>query len=289
MAPHSSRTLGTASLTGWRVVVCLALAMTSTALTPLHGQLPDSASTVQGEVREHETGVPLTGVAVSLASGPRGTRGIGTRVTDAEGKFLFRRVPPGTYRLVATLIGYQEVRDTLEVRATADLDLGLSLSVFPIPLEPLVVEVRRRDREAMSDFENRRRTFSGYFFDQEEIEDRKLMFFTDLLRTVPGARVVPVDSYDHTVLLRGGCRPALWVDGMQLMGVGGMDAVLPAMDLEAVEVYNGASLPVEFGANPCGAIVVWTRRGEPSVGTGSLWRRLLFAAGVITLALLATR
>ena len=69
----------------------------------------------------------------------------------------------------------------------------------------------------------------------------------------------------------------------------GMDHLLPVMDLEAVEVYHGASLPVQFGANSCGAIVVWTRRGEPSVGTGSLWRRLLFAAGVITLALLTTR
>jgi len=76
---------------------------------------------------------------------------------------------------------------------------------------------------------------------------------------------------------------------MQLMAVGGMDAVLPAMDLEAVEVYNGASLPVEFGANSCGAIVVWTRMGEPSVGTGSLWRRLLIAVGFLTLAVLSSR
>jgi len=289
MNPHSSRTFGKASLIGRGAGVCLALLATSPAPAPLHGQLPDSASTVQGEVREHETGRPLAGAAVSLASGPGGTRGIGTRVTDSEGKFLFRRVPPGSYRLIVTLMGYREVRDTLEVDMEADLDLVLPMSVSPVPLEPLVVEVRRRDRGILSDFERRRRTRSGTFFDREDIEARHPMLFTDLLRMVPGARVVPTGPYDHTVRLRGGCRPALWVDGMPLMTVEGVDHLLPTMDLEAVEVYHSPSLPVEFGANGCGAIVVWTRRGEAGEGTGSLWRRLAFAVGFLALALLATR
>mgnify|MGYP006944244969 CR=1 FL=1 len=68
----------------------------------------------------------------------------------------------------------------------------------------------------------------------------------------------------------------------------GVDDILPTMDIEAVEVYHGVSLPVRFGSNSCGAIIVWTRRGERVEGGGSFWRRLALAAGFALLAWLAT-
>jgi hypothetical protein len=214
---------------------------------------------------------------------------LGTRVTNQEGSFLFRAVPPGTYRVIVTLIGYRDLRDTLEVGLESELDLVLPMAISPIELEPLVVVTNRRDRGIMGDFEARRRSRSGTFFNREEIENRHPLFLTDLLRMVPGARVVPTSPYDYTVLLRGGCRPALWVDGMQLMTAEGMDDILPIRDLEAVEVYHSPSLPGEYGSNSCGAIVAWTRRGEPNSGGGNFWRRFAFATGFSLLALLITR
>jgi hypothetical protein len=76
---------------------------------------------------------------------------------------------------------------------------------------------------------------------------------------------------------------------MRLITEEGMDQILPVMDLEAVEIYHGASLPVEFGSSPCGAIVVWTRRGTPSDGSGSFWRRFAFATSFAFLAFILTR
>jgi len=198
-------------------------------------------------------------------------------------------VPPGTYRVIVTRIGYRDLQDTLQVDLESDLELILPMSVSPIELEPLLVVTQRRDRGIMGDFEERRRSGQGTFFDREDIEARHPMFLTDLLRMVPGARIVPTSPYDYTVRLRGGCRPSLVVDGVRLMTEEGMDDILPTMDLEAVEVYHGAALPVEFGSNPCGAIVVWTRRGEANPGEGDFWRRLAFVAGFSLLALLLTR
>ncbi len=290
MSPQPPRRLETALLWGRVAAVSLMLLSFSTQGTaPLQAQEPDSASAVRGKVLEHETGKPLASAAVSLASGPGETDGIGTRITNAEGNFLFSRVPPGTYRVIVTLIGYRDLQDTLQVHLESDLELVLPMSVSPVKLEPLVVMVERRHRGIMGDFEGRRRSRSGTFFDREEIEDRQPLLLTDLLRMVPGARVIPTGPYDYTVRLRGGCRPTLVVDGMRLMTVEGMDHILPTMDLEAVEVYHSASLPVQFGSNPCGAIVVWTRRGEPGVGDGSFWRRLAFAAGFLLLGLVLTR
>jgi len=161
--------------------------------------------------------------------------------------------------------------------------------VSPVRLDPLVVETERRTFGIMGDFAGRRRSRPGTFFDREEIESRHLGRFSDLLRVVPGARIVPDGPYGYTVRLRGGCRPTLVVDGMKLLTEEGMDDILPPGDLEAVEVYHGASVPAEFGSSPCGAIVVWTRRGEPSLGGGNFWLRFAIAVGVSFLGLLLAR
>jgi hypothetical protein len=250
----------------------------------LGGQTPDSVTTVRGRVLEQGTDAPLRGAAVSLASGPDGTRGIGTRVTGESGDFLFRRVPAGLYRVSVTLLGYTDLRDTLRVGPESEMELILPLSVSPIPLEPIVVSAERRRPDHLAGFERRRRTLGGTFMDRQEIEGRGALVFTDLLRMVPGARVVPVSYYGHGVLFRGGCAPSIVIDGLRLSPTRDLDALLRPMDVEALEIYTGAFLPAEFGPTPCGAIVVWTRRGEPTIGKGSFWRRLLAAVGFISLA-----
>ncbi len=273
---------------GWPSALLILQLLLAASAPTLSAQDSREPSQVTGRVQEHETGRPLAGAAVSLASGPDGTVGIGTRVTDEEGRFLFRRVPPGTYRLVVTFIGFKDVRDTLPVAPEADLELALSMSVRPIELDPILVVTDRVDLGPMRGFEERRRTRPGYFLDREEIEARLPHNFSDLFRMVPGARVIPGQFGTNRVVLRGGCTPELWVDGMRLTTPEGMDSLLRPMDLEAVEIYHGVSLPVEFGSNSCGAIVAWTRRGGPSQGQSSFWKKMIIGAALGLLALLAT-
>lgn len=254
----------------------------------LQGQVVDSTATVRGRVVEHETGVPVRGAAVSLATGP-GTRGIGTRVTGQEGGFLFREAPPGLYRLSVTRIGYADLRDTLRVEAGSDLELALSVSTSPVVLEPIVVSVRRRPQGPMSGFESRRRGLTGTFITREEIEARRPHVFTDLLHWVPGARIVPLGPFRNRVTLRGGCVPELVVDGMRVGAEPEWDLFVRPGEVEALEVYHSPSVPVEFGSNPCGAVVVWTRRGEPSTSQGGFWWKALFAGSLIALSLLLAR
>ena len=256
---------------------------------PLLGQVPDSSATIRGRVLEHETGVPVRGAAVSLATGPTGTPGIGTRVTGREGDFLFREVPPGLYRLRVSGMSYADLRDTLRVEAGSDLEVTLPVSASPVALEPIIVSARRRPRGPETGFERRRRSLSGTFITREEIEDRRPFRFTDLLRTVPGARLVPARHLGYQVLLRGGCVPLLVMDGLRIGADPELDLFVQPADVEAVEIYHSPNVPVEFGMNTCGAIVVWTRRGEPTGDRDSLWRRLLFVVGVLSLTILLTR
>jgi hypothetical protein len=243
---------------------------------------------VEGEVVDHDTGDPLRQATVSLGAGPSGIRGRGTRVTDDEGHFSFRDVPAGTYRLYVSRPGYLEMRDTLQVSAERDLDLILPLSTDPIPLEPIIVTVRPSS-PAMRGYEARRRSGRGFVVTREEIRERQPRLLTELLHRVPGGMVVPAPPHGYTLVLRGQCRPGIWMDGVPLGSAVSIDQLLAPQDVEAVEVFHGAQLPVEFGVNPCGGVLIWTRRGAPpSSGAESETGLGILGPVLVTVALLVT-
>lgn len=241
---------------------------------------------VEGRVVDHETEGPLVGATVSLGAGPSGTRGRGTRVSDDEGRFRFEDVPAGTYRLSVSASTYRDMTDTLEVSAEKDLELILPLSRGSERTEPIIVATRRPEATRRG-YEERRRSGSGFVVTREEILRRQPRYLTELLHGVPGGMVVPTTPYGYTLLLRGQCRPGIWMDGTPLGGATGIDQLLAPMDAEAVEVFHGFELPVEFGVDPCGGVLLWTRRGNPDAGSasGSGWG--LFETVVRTVALVA--
>jgi len=236
---------------------------------------------IRGVVVEHETGAPLEGAMVALASAVDSIPGFQAQLSRQDGAFSFGEVPAGRYELLVTLLGYTELRDTLDVAADADLALTLPLSVSPLPLEPIVVVVRRRPVGPLVAFERRRATARGVFLTREDIDRSNPEEFTDLLRTLPGIRLVPTATFGNRVFFRGGCTPDLWLDGAQVGNTVDIDTFLRPEDLEAVEVYRGPDLPGEFGNNLCGAIVAWTRRGDPSTDKRSLKTQLIWAGAFV--------
>jgi hypothetical protein len=185
--------------------------------------------------------------------------------------------------------------DTLRVPSDADLDLVLPVSPDPIRLEPIVAEVERR-RTGMGDVADRRRPRSGAFIiTREMIEERHARVLTDVLARVPGGRIVNYRGFGRMLLLRGGCQPAIWLDGAKLPNVESIDRVISPNDVESIHVYHGFDLPVELGANPCGGVVIWTRRGTPAAPgddtatIGTFFRHLGIVVGALILGILLTR
>lgn len=235
----------------------------------IQAQVPGAPSTIRGWVLEHETERPLAGVLISLTRTgiaedlpTQEEESVQRRSTGEEGGFLFQTLLPGIYRLDVSLLGYQELLDTLQVGANLEMKLTLQLSVSPIRLEPIVVISRRGGVGPLVGFETRRLRTGGYFLNREQIEASVAYEFSDLLRRAPGIRFVPDPPYKDRVYFRGGCVPDLWVDGTLAGTTPDIDSFLRPEVVEAVEVYHGAELPIEFGSNLCGAIIVWTRRGR---------------------------
>lgn len=222
---------------------------------------------VRGTVVDHQSEDPLEGAVVSLGPALSGRPGGGTRVSNDEGLVVFHGVPGGAYRISVALVGYHPMVDTVRVPADADLQLVLPLSVDPIRLEPIVVEGQP---VRTGGFRDRAGAGSGPFLiTRADIERRHPLRVTDLLASVPGVRVIRGARLQSVLLLRGDCIPSIILDGVRLPGLEGIDRLVSPGDVETIEVYHGTELPVQYGLNTCGGVVIRTRMGEaPPEGEG---------------------
>jgi len=163
----------------------------------------------------------------------------------------------------------------LEVRLDPD-------AILLAPLE-VVAWSKVEPSPFLENFKNRVETGNGYYITRADVEARRPMYTTDLLRDVPGLTVTGSGSGLRPVVQVAGratannalgCPTQIWIDGFLLnrRTLGGRgatedfrldDAVSPG-SIEGIEVYRGlSSVPAEF-MNPdakCGVIAIWTRRG----------------------------
>jgi hypothetical protein len=88
----------------------------------------DAGASVNGQVIDKSTGLPLSGAHVAIASSLRGT------VTDGEGRYSLPGITPGAIRLIFSMIGFE----------TAAVDTVLSSKTrmeIDIPMTPRVIEL----------------------------------------------------------------------------------------------------------------------------------------------------
>ena len=93
---------------------------------------------IAGTVVDATTGEPLPGANVVI---------VGTRMgaaTDVNGFYFILNVPPGVYKLKATLIGYQPVvEESVIVRADQTTTINFKLKQTVIKAKPVVVKAKR--------------------------------------------------------------------------------------------------------------------------------------------------
>ena len=243
------------------------------------------SAVIRGTVVGGETHEGLAGVAVALFS-ERGGTAVASTITRGDGDFVLRPIPSGDYRIELTHIAYRAVEATMRIEGSSDVDISVQMLATAIEIEPIVVTARRRSPAEEGGFDQRRRSGRGVFMAREEIEVRQPAVVTDVLRVVPGLLMTPSShGWGYDVRMRGGCRPELWLDGIRTLTSVGIDSYLNARDVEAVEVYRGTELPTQYGSNPCGAIVVWTRVPQPVPGDGPIWMHVAIGGGFLSLAL----
>ena len=234
-------------------------------MTPAEATDPRASGQVVGRV--FETGErALSNVDVSVIGQERANT-----LSNAQGRFTIRDVQPGLVRVRFARLGYAPRTATLVVQPGRTAEILATMAVEPIELEPVEVTVRSLDLERDGFYARAARGW-GTHFTPGDLERIRPIEVSDLFRgRVPGISVVRVrdPSWGYVTRIvsrrgssftRGPCVLAVYLDGAPMMDAD-ID-FLPADALAAAEVYHGPGTPLQFGANGCGAVVLWTRRGN---------------------------
>lgn len=124
-------------------------------------------------------GAPLAGAAVTVV----GTDAQG--IADSSGTARLRQLPGGTQSIEVHLVGYEAVRQNVELAPKDEVRVAIRLEKAAQVLSTVTV----RGAPALPDFENRRRHGNGVFLTEEQIRRRQPSKVADILRSVPGVAV----------------------------------------------------------------------------------------------------
>lgn len=227
------------------------------------GLLPDAPVLVQGRVFDAETRRWIPNAEVSI-------EGISQRrVSDAQGRFAFGSLEPGRYTLSVSMLGYAPRRDELIVLVGSPLDVRVELARDPIALEPIVVEARSTWLARVGFYDRRDDPANfGRILTRRDFENRNYSSVVDVFHGIAGAHVEYGGLGGRRVRFRrvvgtrsgpNGCSPSLYLDGARMTH--DWEYISPEW-IEAMEVYvGGARAPIQYSHNPCGAVLIWTRRG----------------------------
>jgi len=191
---------------------------------------------------------PLAGVNIFLEGTVLGG------ASNDDGYFLIRRIPPGTYRLRFSMIGYAS-RDTLISVIKPDIDIG-TVMLEPIALQasPIVVTAGKYD-QSIQDIPMSVGTVSA-----REIEFRNSVTIDDALRYVSG-----ITMNSDQVNIRGsngysygvGSRVMMLIDGIPYITgdtQGLIFSALPVNQIDRLEILKGAGSSL-YGSNAMGGVI----------------------------------
>lgn len=267
-------------------LLILGLTLAAVAAGPL------TAQTIRGVVVDAATRGPVVGAVVELLSASG--RDLARATTDELGRFAIAAPRADTYGLRVRHPAFLEfVADSVTVGTSDVAWIELRLGQATIPLEPVVVSVRRAPH--LAEFEERRAIGHGYFMTRDDIRSRGAGRMSELMSNIPGVTFRRAGPSGSMLLMRnagGVCQPAIWLDGVEIRQFPGstVDDVIHPNTLDGIEVYTShASAPTRYVTGPCGVVLFWTRRGSDLEGRPWQWKKFLAGAGAALILVLLIR
>ena len=246
----------------WQLVaVCAAVRLVGAQQSPADTARRDSLPAVLiGHVVD-STGTGLPGAEITLVKSDKFRT-----VSGDSGVFRIAGLPAGTDVFNVRRIGYESASFTAVLKPGRTHRATMTLSASAQTLPAVAIADTATQTHWLDQFERRRSGNRGTFITRDQIVHSGARSGTDILRTVPGVRLVPLRrGVGYQVVMNRGsgartCTPSTFVHGLPYSGT--LDD-FNADDIEALEVYLGVSeIPPEFdkiGRGVCGAIVIWTR------------------------------
>ena len=238
-----------------RVVVGALFALAG-ALAPTRAA-GQAAGVVRGVVVESGTGTPIPAAVVQLAERHR------SEPTHADGAFILRSVPAGTYALTVVRLGYSPQTRQVSVGAGDTLTLRLELLQAAVRLGPQVVTgtlTSRAGEEVLS---------PTSVLSEAQLERELGTTVAATLRSTPGVAVSAMGGATARPVIRGlgGDRILVLEDGQRsgdLSSLSGDHAVaVDPLSARQIEVVRGP-MSLLYGSSALGGVVNVVREEIPA-------------------------
>jgi outer membrane receptor for ferrienterochelin and colicins len=202
-----------------------------------------------GRVTMAASGEPLVGVNVLISGTVRGT------TTGPTGEFRIAEVPPGTYTILFSIVGYQRVRlADVVVREGEETFVTVSMKEAPLQTEQVVVTASKRE-QSLEEV-----PVSIAVMEASGIRERNSVTLDEALRYVPG-----VNMTGPQVNIRGssgyslgaGSRVLMMLDGIPFLAGDTGELIfeaIPVGQIDRIEVVKGASSAL-YGSNALGGVI----------------------------------
>ncbi|MGH9431198.1 MAG: TonB-dependent receptor [Terriglobia bacterium] len=218
---------------------------------------PALAATIRGKVLD-PSGRAVSGARVSLLNA---LNALAQRRTDTQGRFVFSRLSPGLYQLVAGQRGFAANTINLRLKPDESRSLTLHLKLSAVAQQVVV-------SASLSDSLATQVGSSVSVISQSEMADQGNQFLLDALRELPGVAVNQTGREGGVtgVFIRGGSSDynLVMLDGIPLNEFGGAFDFAPLLadGVEQVEVDRGPESALYGPDAVAGVINIVTAEGD---------------------------
>ena len=215
----------------FKLFVCLLLL----SLSPVFAQKSNPAGEISGAVLDSASRKPLRMASVSLLHA-RDSAYVTATTTGGDGDFRFRKVAPGSYRLLITFMGYKNLSLPITVSNDAPVQMGtLLMTEQGTQLNEVVI---RQEAAPVTIKQDTIEFNAGSFKTQPNAQ------VEELLRKLPGVEV----GRDGSIKANGQAVNKVLVDGKPFFGNDPKMATrnLPADIVDKVQMYDQSSDQSQF-------------------------------------------
>ncbi len=199
-------------------------------------------------------GEGIPGVAVQLTDTAHGA------VTNRSGRLAFQNLPPGTYTMIASSIGFQSYHQVFTLKENESLRIDITLKEDITRLDEVIVNGASESRQLKESVASVAILETKNLYSQNNNT-------SDVIKRISGVNVRQRGGFGSAadIFINGmsGKQVKFFLDGIPLnyFGSGLGLNVLPVNLMERIEVYKGV-VPIDLGADALGGAINIVSRKE---------------------------